>query len=289
MRTIGTLAALGAVLLAGCAQPGSVAGAPEQPAVNEHLVPNSYDGRFQTVGTVLESPEHGPQFCYYVAESYPPQCGGPDIVGWDWAAVEAESANGTRWGSYEVTGSWDGTTFTLTEPVTATTGSSYPIRAYDFSAPCPEPAGGWPAVPPELADDPAAWEAGHAALHALPELSALWIDQGYTGHAEPDARTSRYVVVLRTTGDVAAMEAAAAAAWSGPVCVVGGGRYTEAEARTIEQELRADPGTLDATVDPVTESVAITVYVATEELQRELDDRYGDGVVELAALFEPLD
>jgi hypothetical protein len=50
-----------------------------------------------------------------VAESYPPQCGGPEITGWDWETVEADSAQGTTWGEYTVEGTWDGETFHLTE------------------------------------------------------------------------------------------------------------------------------------------------------------------------------
>jgi len=81
--------------------------------------PAPADQRYTATATVLESPEHGPQLCSGVRDSYPPQCGGPDIVGWDWDDVPAkESANGTTWGAYTVVGTWDGTTLTLTEPPT---------------------------------------------------------------------------------------------------------------------------------------------------------------------------
>jgi hypothetical protein len=56
-----------------------------------------------------------------VAESYPPQCSGPEIAGWDWDAVEAASAQGTTWGVYAVEGTWDGKTFHLIEAVAAPT------------------------------------------------------------------------------------------------------------------------------------------------------------------------
>ena len=72
------------------------------------LVPDGYDGRFRFVGTVLESVEHGPQFCSFVALSYPPQCDGPEVVDWSWDGLEAESVNGTTWGSYILVGTWDG-------------------------------------------------------------------------------------------------------------------------------------------------------------------------------------
>lgn len=58
----------------------------------------------------------GPQLCLgIVAESYPPQCGGPAIDGWDWSTTEGwEEASGVRWGSYAVQGSFDGDRFTIT-------------------------------------------------------------------------------------------------------------------------------------------------------------------------------
>jgi hypothetical protein len=67
--------------------------------------PTSSSGPCRASGTVLESPDHGPQLCHAVAESYPPQCPGLEVVGWNWAAVDGEEfAGGTTWGAYEVTG-----------------------------------------------------------------------------------------------------------------------------------------------------------------------------------------
>jgi hypothetical protein len=74
------------------------------------------------VGTVLQVDDDAPQLCLgAIAESYPPQCGGPEVVGWDWEAVEGEeSASGVTWGAYAVWGDWDGETFTVTrEPILA--------------------------------------------------------------------------------------------------------------------------------------------------------------------------
>ncbi|MDT0344625.1 hypothetical protein [Streptomyces litchfieldiae] len=99
---------------------------------------------YQVTATVLESGDHGPQLCHSVMESLPPQCGGPDITNWDWSAVEAETANGTTWGMYALTGTWDGERFTLTEPAAAPDpGAGGPeVVEPDDSAPLPEdPAG----------------------------------------------------------------------------------------------------------------------------------------------------
>ena len=69
------------------------------------------------VATVLEEGDGPPELCLGgVAESYPPQCGGPEIAGWDWDALDGEeSAQGTTWGMYTVEGTWDGETFGFTE------------------------------------------------------------------------------------------------------------------------------------------------------------------------------
>jgi len=201
--------------LSGCARTADPGGPAATDPLDPSLVSASYDGRFRTVVGVLESPEHGPQLCSTGgADIYPPQCGGPDIEGWDWSTVDAESARGTTWGSYRITGTWDGATFTLTEPAVADTGTSEPDREYDFSAPCPEPAGGWPPFPADLAADPPAYEAAKAAVHELPDVSGTWVDQGGTA-ADLTPVPGRYVLVVRTTGDVPTMEAAVRDIWPG--------------------------------------------------------------------------
>ncbi|MBA2438292.1 MAG: hypothetical protein H0V52_08080, partial [Acidimicrobiia bacterium] len=52
----------------------------DTPVVAGDQPPSSTRYRVDAV-TVLESPDHGPQLCQGVDLSYPPQCGGPDVVG----------------------------------------------------------------------------------------------------------------------------------------------------------------------------------------------------------------
>ncbi|MFC3689943.1 hypothetical protein [Aquipuribacter hungaricus] len=129
MRT-DVAAALLVVALAGCGQAlpdGGAAGssgtgvAPVTAApagAGSDLVPEGYDGAFVTEGLVLDEPGVGPQLCVdVVLESNPPQCGGPDLVGWDWDAVPArsyETGSGVRFGTYRLTGTFDGDRLTLT-------------------------------------------------------------------------------------------------------------------------------------------------------------------------------
>lgn len=50
-----------------------------------------------------------------ILESFPPLCSGPTVLGWDWSnLLDEHRASGSIWGTYEVTGTWDGTAFTLT-------------------------------------------------------------------------------------------------------------------------------------------------------------------------------
>lgn len=63
-----------------------------------------------------------------VAESYPPQCGGPAITNWDWKSVDGmfEQQGDVRWGTFAVTGTWDGTAFTVSESIPAALYDSMP-------------------------------------------------------------------------------------------------------------------------------------------------------------------
>ena len=70
-----------------------------------------------------------PELCLgAVAESYPPQCGGPEIHGWDWEQRKGifEQQGKVRWGQFAVTGTWDGTAFTVE--------SAIPAALYDAMA-----------------------------------------------------------------------------------------------------------------------------------------------------------
>jgi hypothetical protein len=84
--------------------------------------------------TVLQGVERdAAELCGAVAESYPPQCGGLPVTGWDWEAVEHDEAQGVRWGSYLVTGTFDGKSFVLTEdpvPTSEIDMADYPELQY---------------------------------------------------------------------------------------------------------------------------------------------------------------
>ncbi len=174
--------------------------------------PTEYGGNI----TVLESPQHGPQLCTAVEDSLPPQCGGPDVVGWDWDAVDTEeSANGTTWGSFYVVGTWVDGVFTMTRPATA----PVPMpndRDIDFTTPCEE----------LRTDDPDAIVTieGPLAEESADDFAGSWWD----------AQHGVYNVAF--TGDIEAHEAALREEYDGRICVVQH-EYTEAELRAAQDQL----------------------------------------------------
>jgi hypothetical protein len=122
LRLLGTGLA-GVLLLSACvgqAGPTSAGNEPDDaPAATAPPTPSA-PGPVSTVATVLQEGDGPPELCLGgVAESLPPQCGGPEIAGWDWDAVESDSASGTTWGEYAVEGTWDGETFHLTKAAAA--------------------------------------------------------------------------------------------------------------------------------------------------------------------------
>jgi hypothetical protein len=76
------------------------------------------DGPVVGLGLVLDTRKPG--FCLgSVAESYPPQCQGLAMDGWDWSEHRGDfdDAGGVKFGSFAVTGTFDGTTLTYRSAV----------------------------------------------------------------------------------------------------------------------------------------------------------------------------
>ncbi|MFC3686947.1 hypothetical protein [Aquipuribacter hungaricus] len=224
-----------------------------------------------------------------VGESLPPQCGGPELIGWDWTDHDGdyESASGVRFGDFQVTGTFDGTDLTVTDAVPAdewTDAGS--VTDVDFASPCPEPPGGWPGEPmPWSAEDivfTAAQQrsdyAGGWVTHRDPR-DAYELDRALTD--DPEATVLPPVVNIRVTGDPAAAEAELREVWDGPLCVTTAER-TETELRRIQDEVTTSVASmLSAGVDVLTGTVQLTVTYDDGALRSELDGRYGDGVVQV--------
>jgi len=112
------------------------------------------DGPVVGLGLVLDNGEPG--FCLGpVAESYPPQCTGLAMDGWDWSEHRGDfdDAGGVKFGSFAVTGGFDGEMLTYE--------SAVPGALYDPMS--------WPEPTSSAGDDHS-----QAELEAIAqELSAL--------------------------------------------------------------------------------------------------------------------
>jgi len=171
-RLLGTGLA-GVLLLSACAGlagPASDGNLPDGAATATAPPAPSASGPVAAIATVLQEGDSPPELCLGgVAESLPPQCGGPEIAGWDWDTVEADSAHDTTWGEYAVEGTWDSETFRLTEAAEAP--AERPTPADD---PRLDPDNAGAAGP----DTPEAQELQNEVFDHLDGLSG-WIENGY--------------------------------------------------------------------------------------------------------------
>ena len=261
-----------------------------------NLVDEDYVGRFTASCMVLEDMTHGPQLCLgAVMMSSPPQCGGPDIVGWSWDGLAHADERGIRCGSYVVVGRFDGVRFTVTEPATVWEPSDQPPRPDPvgaeerFRTPCPEPLGGWRPVDLATATREA-FERLVKISQAAPGYSALWIDQNLPpGAADPmDNDPARIIVNVATTADTAELERTLRSVWGGSLCV-SSGRRSDAELARIQRALQVVPGVLMSSRDGRKGWVDLTVIRATQQFQAQCDATYGAGTVNLMGALRPID
>lgn len=252
--------------------------------------------------TVLDDDDGGAELCLGgVLTSLPPQCGGPALVGWDWAAHAGAfgEASGVRWGEFVVTGTYDpdADTFTPTEVVRGAD-AERPAPSdpgYDFSTPCPEPDDGWRV----LDESKATFEAMNATFafaQTLDGYATSWMDQSPNPAAAPDAPAGSEmnlndpllsIVNVRVTGDPAAAEAALREVWGGMLCVTSADR-TEAELVVIQnQVMEAIDGVLSSAANGMAGTVDVTVVYDDGTFQSRFDEEYGVGLVRVSSALVP--
>ncbi|MBK8077704.1 MAG: hypothetical protein IPK24_19560 [Kineosporiaceae bacterium] len=267
------------------------------------LVQAGYTGRFRVGATVLQKGDGDggrPALCTSMATSLPPRCGGPAIVGWDWDAVPHETLSGVRWADgVTLTGHFDGSVFTLTEPpvVHGTSAGPTPSATPEDqrpSTPCPTPSGGWRVVDRSKVTQQA-FGRGVERARGLPGFGGVWIDyRGAPPSGEPGVEPDlvRAVMNVTTTStDFAAVEKALRADWGGALCVRRAA-HSYAELRQIQETLTAlmaEQGLQGIGVDEEAGRVDVTAQVATIDQQRRFDEDYGVGVVRLSGIYWPLD
>lgn len=237
--------------------------------------------------TVLEAAD-GPQLCLGgVAESYPPQCSGIPLVGWEWAGVGAhERARGVRWGDFAVTGEFDGDRLVVTDVVPAAEHDEQPpAHETDLSTPCPEPEGGWRVLDPGLVSD-ANLDEVLARASALRGYAEAWLDQ----RIEPgQVRTAvndptRFIVNVRVTGDPARAEQRLREVWGGMLCVSRAER-SESELTAIADDLQGLPGALATSA--ARDVVHLEVVHDDGSIQDWVDRAHGPGVVAVSSVLVP--
>jgi hypothetical protein len=294
-----TLVALAALLaLSACSTEDKTlgvdgnAGAGASAAEKPTAVPAA-DGPVATDGlvTVLDDGD-GPELCTNVAESLPPQCSGTPMAGWEWAAhPEHEDQSGTKWGAFALTGTFDGTTFTVTEAIPAALydAAAEPLEP-DFETPCEEPSGGWEATVTAETATQETMDATFTAASTLAGYAGAWIDQSMDEADQPapgeaatnDPRT--LIINVAVTEDAAGAESTLRETWGGALCV-SEAAYTEAELNEMAMELQELPGvTTSWAADDV---VQIGVLHDDGSLQAWADETYGEGRVEVTATLVP--
>ncbi|MCY4726928.1 hypothetical protein NYO98_11625 [Nocardioides sp. STR2] len=230
------------------------------------------EGEVRTSGlvTVLDS-GGGPEMCLgAVAESYPPQCGGPALADFDWGDVGSEEAAGVRWGSYALTGTYDGSTFTVTDAI--------PAALYDTTAqPQPEPlaaACDEPTTTDTAKATPEDLDATLAAASALPSYASAWL----TGNT----------INVAVTGDAEAAEAELRRTWGGMLCVTTVER-TDADLTQVNEELQAALGDQLLTSGSTSpDSLDAQVVYDDGSVQEWADATYGDGLVTVTSALAPV-
>jgi hypothetical protein len=237
------------------------------------------DTVYEAATTVIQEGDAPPQLCVFgVDESYPLQCQGVDLAGFDWDSVTPEGSDlGTTWGPAYVRGTYDRATDTLTvieaRPPTEADGQRLAAAMdtrRDRSVPCPTPAGGWP--PP-----PAEWPG--VRLYDVGVFDWYLDDTGS-------------VLIVKTNGDVAERQAAVRTVYDGPLCVVAVPEIDRSALDAIVEQLASMSSvqfnTISVTIDPNDAWVTAQLVVPNPDLQAGLDAEFGAGTVRLVSILVPI-
>ncbi|MBS2936659.1 hypothetical protein KDN32_02755 [Nocardioides sp. J2M5] len=228
------------------------------------------DGPVRTdLVTVLDNGS-GPQLCLgAVAESYPPQCGGPAVEDFEWGDVGSETAAGVTWGQYALTGTFDGSTFTVTDAI--------PAALYDTMG---EPAAGGlePACDDAEATDqakatPEDMDATLQAASALPTYATAWLSGG--------------TISVAVTGDADAAEETLRQTWGGLLCVTTVEK-TDADLNEVNTALQQALGDrLLTSGSSAPDSLDARVVFDDGSIQEWADATYGAGLVRVTSALTP--
>lgn len=273
------------VLATGCGEEssGGTTAAPEAPVASPTVVPRA-SGTVATSQQVLVSDDgSGVRMCSSGISDLvgPPTCDAYAVTGWDWARVPAsEVQDGVRWGSYRVVGTFDGSTFAVEE---ATRPDPEPYE-WDFEIPCPTPEGGWQVMDPDRTTQDAMLGIGRLEQE-VPGFAMVAVS---TSAGEPGPRDPLDTVVsLYVAGDPAAAETIVRRSWGGMLCVTEV-EHSHAELARIQKQLLDVPGMSEVGSGNADNQVELTVFNDDGSIQRWADQEYGEGVVVVDSVLQPV-
>ena len=298
-------AALVVVAGAGCGTATSSPAAEDPgPAERPTAVPAA-EGLVTTTYAVLvldDTPGDQPKVCFgAAAASDPPQCQGVPMAGWDWAEHEGtyETRGEVRYGDYLLTGTFDGTTLTVTDAVTGADAPARPGTESPCVTPWPEPAGGWVPADPERSGERSFQELQRMAQERE-DFALLWVDQpinpayhlmlaGESGiEIESQMNDPRQEIVnVQVTGDPVAAEADLRTVWGGSLCVTQV-QHTEKELLAAQQETTDLPGFQGSSGITIDNRGELMVTYDDGSYQRWLDATYGAGTVVVTSALTPV-
>lgn len=207
LRSYGVVAAMVCVgmVSVGCASSAGGGGSvpdPGDPTPALSLtdaVPGLPDGDVLGQGTVIDV-AGDVQLCLGgVMESFPPQCTGVPLVGWDWADVDGSETSGdVTWGVYAVQGTYDGDLLTVTQP---------PILLALFDPKAPDdPTNGEPGPADEATLTRVQTDVhdalGARALSSWPQEGRLWVQVVWDDGTVQDAADATFgddVVLIQSS------------------------------------------------------------------------------------------
>ena len=156
----------------------------------------------------------------------------------------------------------------------------------EIGTPCPAPDGGWTAPDVSRAGEDDLLVAGHAA-EAEPDSGGFWIDY-VEEPVDDETPVPAGGIILNAvfTGDLERHTAALRELWGGPLCVSEVAN-TQRDLERIQREI--GDGALESLGLETTWSatyvfdniVEVGVVVATDADRAAVDERYGEGTVEL--------
>lgn len=243
---------------------------------------------YRTVATVTEESGGPPRLCHDLEATYPPRCSGPAVAGWDWDATDREqSAAGITWVEAELTGTWDGTRFTMTRvpapPPDAPTSTEHPTP---FTPGCTDPdvvdpSHGRDDLPALVID-----ESGVRAPYDPTKVAALRVSDPAGSW---DGRFVATVVVR--PGSASSVTASIRDHYLGPLCVAERDQPTIAQLLATQRRIplgddQSNPVT-EISVDEGDGVVRVTVFVADRSARQQARRRWGPHV-RLEGLLTPV-